>query len=219
MNNEIINTLIIYSADEGKLKILLKKNQDEPYKGYWILPNKKLISNTSIEKNLKSIFKEATNIECDKFVQGKIYDEKTSSGTSLTITNICITDKDIVNYKKKEDYDWFDVDNLPKIGFNHKTIINDSKQEMKEKIIYNFSNILLDIFKSDFTLSELQKFYENILDKKIDRRNFRKKVITQKLVIDTGEKTKSSAGRPGKLYIFNKDNMEGKIIWTKKVGD
>ena len=212
MNSEIINTLIIYAADEGKLKILLKKNREEPYKGYWILPNKKLMPNINLESNAKSIFKETTNIDCDKLMQGEIYNIKTPSGMALEITNICITDKDIVDYKKSAEYEWFDTDNLPKIGFNHKIIINNSKQEIKERIIYNFSNILLDIFKSDFTLSELQKFYENILGRIIDRRNFRKKIITQGLVVDTGEKTKSSTGRPGKLYRFNKDNMEGKII-------
>ena len=219
MNNEIINTLIIYAADEGKLKIVLKKNQEEPYKGYWILPNKKLTPDISMESNIKNIFKETTNINCDKIMQGEIYDNKTENGTVLEVTNVCITDKDIVDYKKPKDFEWFDVDKLPKIGFNHDVIINDSKEKIKEKIICNFSNILLDIYRSDFTLSELQKFYENILGKIIDRRNFRKKIINQGLVIDTGEKTRSTTGRPGKLYRFNKENMEGKIIWTKMVGD
>lgn len=212
MNNEIVNTLIIYAADEGKLKILLKKNQDEPYKGYWILPNKKLTPDVSLENNAKNIFKETTNINCDKIMPGEVYDTKTDSGIIVEVTNICITDKDIVDRKKNPEYDWFEVDNLPKIGFNHRMIINNSKKGIKERIIYNFSNILLDIYKSDFTLSELQRFYENILGKLIDRRNFRKKIINQGLVIDTGEKIKSSTGRPGKLYRFNKDNMEGKII-------
>lgn len=212
MNNEIINTLIIYAADEGKLKILLKKNHEEPYKGYWILPNKKLTPEVSLEDNIKRVFKESTNINCDKIMTGEVYDIKTPEGLALEVTSICITDKNIVDYKKSENFEWFEADNLPKIGFNHRHIIDNATKKIKEKIIYNFSNILLDIYKSDFTLSELQKFYENILGKIIDRRNFRKKIITQGLVIDTGEKTKSSTGRPGKLYRFNKDNMEGKII-------
>ena len=77
------------------------------------------------------------------------------------------------------------------------------------RILNNYSNILVKFFPSDFTLTEFQNFYENISGKNIDRRNFRKKIMSQQLVIDTGEKTDNKAGRPGILYKFNEKKMRG----------
>ena len=213
-NNIIENLLIIYTADEGKLKILLKKKSEEPYKGYWILPSEILDSETTLEESSQRLFNKTTNIKSEDIFQGNIFSELDRNPVDrvIGITHIAITDKNIVDLKKENDIEWFDIDKLPKIGYDHKHIIEATTKDMKEKIIYNHSNILLDLFKSDFTLSELQKFYENIMGKTIDRRNFRKKILNQDLVIDTGEKTNTGTGRPGKLYRFNKENMKGKII-------
>ena len=123
-----------------------------------------------------------------------------------------LKDKNVVDLKKEETTEWFDIDELPKIGYNHSEIIEKATNVIKEKIIYNSENIILELYRNDFTLSELQTFYENITGKTVDRRNFRKKILSQDLVIDTVEKTSSAAGRPGKLYIFNKDNVKGKIL-------
>lgn len=212
-NNIIESLLIIYTADEGKLKILLKKNEEEPYKGYWIIPGEKLTDDTSLEDNPKVVFNNITNINIEDIKPAGIYSEiNTDQERIIELTYTAITDKNVVDLKKEETTEWFDIDELPKIGYNHSEIIEKATNAIKEKIIYNSENIILELFRNVFTLSELQAFYENITGKTVDRRNFRKKILSQDLVIDTGEKTTSAAGRPGKLYIFNKDNVKGKII-------
>lgn len=214
MKNNIIESLIIiYTADEGKLKILLKKKEDEPYKGYWIIPGEVLTEETSLEENPKTVFKNITNIDINNIKPAGIYSEiNTETERIIELTYIAIADKNVVDLKKEETTEWFEIDELPKIGYNHSSIIEKATKDIKEKIINNSDNIILELFRNDFTLSELQSFFENITGKTVDRRNFRKKILSQDLVIDTGEKTTSAAGRPGKLYIFNKDNMKGKII-------
>lgn len=212
-NNIIESLLIIYTANEGKLKILLKKNEEEPYKGYWIIPGEKLTDDTSLEDNPKVVFNNITNINIEDIKPAGIYSEiNTDQERIIELTYTAITDKNVVDLKKEETTEWFDIDELPKIGYNHSEIIEKATNAIKEKIIYNSENIILELFRNVFTLSELQAFYENITGKTVDRRNFRKKILSQDLVIDTGEKTTSAAGRPGKLYIFNKDNVKGKII-------
>lgn len=214
MKNSIIESLlVIYTADEGKLKILLKKNEEEPYKGYWIIPGEKLTDDISLEDNPKLVFSNITNISMEDIKPAGIYREiNTDQERIIELTYTAITDKNVVDLKKEESSEWFDIDELPKIGYNHGEIIKKATDDLKEKIIYNSGNIILELFRNDFTLSELQAFYENITGKEVDRRNFRKKLLTQDLVIDTGEKTNTSAGRPGKLYVFNKENMKGKIL-------
>ncbi len=211
--NIIESLLIIYTEDEGKLKVLLKKNEEEPYKGYWIIPGEKLTDETTLEDNPKLVFNNITNINIDDIKPAGIYREiDTENERIIELTYITITDKNVVDLKKEESSEWFDIDELPKIGYNHSEIIEKATHDIKEKIIYNSDNIILELFRNDFTLSELQTFYENITGKSVDRRNFRKKLLAQNLVIDTGEKTTVSAGRPGKLYVFNKENIKGKII-------
>lgn len=70
---------------------------------------------------------------------------------------------------------WFSIDKLPKIGYDHSRVIDSAITQLKGKL--NQSQTLQQIFPSDFTLPEIQKVYEQILTKELDRRNFRKKFL------------------------------------------
>ena len=214
MENKVENLLIVYAADGGLLKILLQKNDSEPYKGYWMIPGEELDSKTTQEDSAVNLFKDITSVAVNGFMQGGVFSDldRKPEGRTIAITSIIVTDKDLVEMKMRDDVCFFDVNELPKIAFDHGEIIEKVTKEVKDKIIGNYSNILLKFFPSDFTLPEFQKFYENVLGKSIDRRNFRKKIMTQRLVIDTGEKTTNGTGRPGTLYRFDIDNMKGKKL-------
>ena len=214
-NNEIENLLIICAADEGKLKVFLKKREKEPYFGYWVLPGEFVDSNTTLEESSKQIFNNIAPIDYYKSFEGPTFSNinRYSDRRVIALTTIIISDKQLIDLKKeKENTEWFDIENLPKLGFDHKQIINDICDEIRHKIRCNYDDILLSLFPSDFTLSELQSFYENIVGEEIDRRNFKKKIMSQDLIVDTGEKDNTRSGRPSTLYRFNIDKMKGTII-------
>ena len=213
--NLLETLLLIYSVDEGKLKIYLKKKQDEPYKGYWILPSAPLDTQTTIEENAHKIYKSMTNLDETYMFQSKVFSDlnRDPNNRIIGISFIAITDKTLTDIKQdNKEVAWFDVEELPKLGFDHANIIEEVTKEVKRKIIVNYNDMLLAFFPSDFTLPELQNFYENVLGKPIDRRNFHKKYVNQELVIDTGFKTSKGSGRPGTLYRFNLEKMKGKRI-------
>ena len=213
--NVLETLLLIYAADEGKLKIYLKKKLDEPYKGYWTIPNAPLDNQTTLEENANIIYKSMTSLDLTNILEGKTFSDinRDPNGRIIGTTFITITDKTLVDLKKDdEDKAWFDVDELPKLGFDHEKIINEITKELKQKIVTNYNDMLLKCFPSDFTLPEMQNFYENMLGKTIDRRNFHKKFASQELVIDTGVKTSKAIGRPGALYRFNTSKMKGKRL-------
>ena len=213
MINKVENLLIVYCADEGKLKILLEKNNEEPYKNYWIIPGELLDDKTTQEESTKVLFKNITSLNYSDFIQGGVFsDTKRKKERTIAIVSVVITDRSVADLNKKDGFEWFDVCELPKLAYDYRDIIHKVTDEVKNKITHNYSDILVKLFPSDFTLPEFQKFYENILGKKIDRRNFRKKIINQNLVIDTGEKMMNKTGRPGSLYRFNIENMKGKKI-------
>jgi 8-oxo-dGTP diphosphatase len=89
------------------------------------------------------------------------------------------------------------------MAYDHEQIVVDSIEHLKKKIVN--SNVLKSLFPSDFSLPELQNVYEQLLNKDLDRRNFRKKFINLGLIEDTGYKNESNAGRPAKLYRFKEE--------------
>lgn len=90
------------------------------------------------------------------------------------------------------DVDWFPVNNLPDMGFDHSVLASDALIKLKD----NFEHHLIvgELLPQLFTLKELQELYESILGVALDRRNFRKKILQQKVLVNTGAKKPGKGG-------------------------
>lgn len=200
MNSYYIKVLTgIFTVDNGKIKILLMKKNDNPYKGYWTLPSK-FISN-SLENTAEEII---NDIGLPPIYYNQVKTYNSTETNEITISYIGIIDSITYMLKKQQndniELEWFDINAIPKIAYDYQFIINELFDNFKTQI-KNDSFIKL-LFPSDFTLPELQEVYEQILDKKLDRRNFRKKIFSLGNIIDTGDVTEGLTGRPAKLYKF-----------------
>ncbi len=212
-----LETLIgIFTVDKGKIKILMMRKKAEPYKGYWILPGEMLNIKETLEDNI-------TNVVCEKLGLPTMYIEQCYTFSNLNrhleervlaTAFIGLIDNITLVLKRQErddiELEWFDINSLPKTGYDHDKIIHKLIAYFKKRIIN--SNILKILFPSDFTLPELQKIYEQILNVNIDRRNFRKKLINLGYVVDTGDVNEGYMGRPAKLYRFN-DELESRNLF------
>ena len=215
--DQLIETLIgIFTVDKGKIKILLMRKKTEPYKGYWVLPGSLLSNKETLEDNI-------TDVVCDKLGLPTLYIEQCYTFSNLkrdpdnrivATTFIGLIDNITLVLKREEKDDielsWFDINSIPKTGYDHDKIITKLIEYFRKRIID--SNILKLLFPSDFTLPELQKVYEQILNIKIDRRNFRKKLVNLGYVIDTNDVTEGCMGRPAKLYRFNEEVKERNLF-------
>lgn len=103
---------------------------------------------------------------------------------------------------KVSDLTWSSVGQLPKLAFDHKEILKCAVQRLRSKASY--SNIVYGLMPEHFRLSELQKMYEIIIDDKLDKRNFRKRMLATGLLQETGKKDILGAHRPAMLYQFKK---------------
>ncbi len=213
-NNVVyLETLVsMYTIDKGKIKILLLKNKEEKYKGYWILPGNLLNKDETLEDSVaETIIKETgiMDVDVEQYYTFSNLDRNTNNRLLATVF-VGLIDSKRAELKRVEtkDYEtaWFDVDNLPKIGYDHEDIIKKCNEYVERKLLN--TNVLKELFPSDFTLPELQQIYEQILNKKIDRRNFRKKFINLDLIEDTDEYNIGFNGRPAKLYRFKEDIRE-----------
>lgn len=101
---------------------------------------------------------------------------------------------------------WFDINALPTLCFDHRQIISTALNNLRESVQYH--PIGFHLLPEKFTLTELQTMYEVILDKKLDIRNFRKKILKMELIEETGEKQANVPHRAARLYRFDQENYE-----------
>lgn len=200
----IIETLVgILCADDGKVKILLKKKHTEPYKGHWILPGGILENSETLEQNVSKVIFSSTGIRNMEAVQCHTFSTLNRDPDERIIAScfISFTTKEMSElYFTDGEYSWFDLKKLPKLGYDHNEILRVVYKKVRRSIIKG--DMVYKFFPSDFTIPELQKFFEGVLEKSLDRRNFRKKLIMQDVIEETGFKTMGSTGRPGNLYRF-----------------
>lgn len=201
--NKLELCINILTIDEGKIKVLLVHRDSEPYKGYWMLPNQKVLNNETLEECTFDLLNTLGlgDLSCNQL---GVFSDITRNPNEriIAINFMCIIDSKTFELKatSSEEIKWFDTELLPKMIYDHPSMVELSMNQLKHNILY--SNVLTDLFPSDFTLPELQEIYEKALNKKLDRRNFRKKLFLFDLLEDTGDKNEGMSGRPAKLYRF-----------------
>lgn len=216
-NSLILETLIgIFSVNKGKIKILLMRKKDDPYKGHWILPGSILNVNETLEDNVNSVINVKLGLPSMYIEQCYTFSEfnRNQDARILATSYIGLIDNITLVLKKQDregiELEWFDINSIPKTAYDHDQIIAKLVEYLRKRITN--SNILRILFPSDFTLPELQKVDEQILNIKIDRRNFRKKLLNLDYVVYTGDVNEGYMGRPAKLYRFNEELKERNIF-------
>lgn len=207
----IIETLVsVFTIENGEVKMFLIRKQSEPYKGYWILPSDIITIRETLEQNVNGLIFDKLGIKNMYIEQGHIFSNpnRDKDERIVACSFIGLTDNVSVKLHKKEDIvgAWFPINSIPKLGYDHSVIAEESIRFLRQRIVN--SNLLKILLPSDFTLPELQKAYEKILNKQLDRRNFRKKFVNFDLIEDTSQKTSGNNGRPAKLYRFKEDMRE-----------
>lgn len=209
--NNIIETLVsIFTVFDGELKVLLLKKQTDPYKGYWVLPGELVKCDETLEDSITDAILEKTGLSSVYLEQSNSFSSlnRNPEGRVIAFSFIALTDSVTVNLKRNinEDYEtsWFSIDSIPKMGYDHDIILEKALNLLKNKLSdYTFLKYL---FPSDFTLPELQSVCEQLMRVKMDRRNFRKKILNSELIESTGDKNEGLMGRPANLYRFKIDN-------------
>ena len=166
--NNYLETLIsIFTIDKGALKVLLLRKKTEPYKGYWILPGNILRNDETLEDNITDAVLDKTGLLSVYIEQCYTFSniDRDPDGRVIATSFIGLVDSKSVEIKREErpefETAWFSIDELPKLGYDHESIISRNIDYLKRKIVN--SNVLKSLFPSDFTLPELQHVYDQIL--------------------------------------------------------
>ena len=196
----------IFTIDKGKLKILLVKRKNNPYQGLWALTGGALYNDEDLEEGLKREIYEKTGLENIEVKLANVFGKKNRSPVMrmVAVTYIGIIDASKVEIAKStlktSNAEWFSIDEVPHLAYDHNEIIADAIKKLKEEILK--TDLLKVFFPNGFTLPELQKVYESILEKKLDRRNFRKKILNMDMIIPKEEEKTFEGKKKAKIYIF-----------------
>jgi ADP-ribose pyrophosphatase YjhB (NUDIX family) len=199
--------LVIFTVNQGRLKVMLAKRAEAPFSGYWSLPGGFLLIGESLEDAAFRVLKEKTGVKDVYLEQLYTFGKPNRDPRARVITVAYFAlipweNLDQPESNKVTNLTWSAVDQFPRLAFDHKEILNYAVQRLRAKASY--SNIVYGLMPEQFRLSELQKMYEIIIDDKLDKRNFRKRMLATGLLQETGKKDILGAHRPAMLYQFKK---------------
>jgi len=195
-----------YTSKEG-LSVLLIKRNINPFKNTWALPGGLVGNEEALEDAVQRELKEETGISINYLEQLYSFGNpgRDPRNRVISITYYGLVKPDAFEIEAATDaaeVAWFNIKKIPQLAFDHNTIIDAAHDRLKSKILYQ--PIGFELLEERFPFSELEKLYMAVLDREIDRRNFKKKVIKFGFLEETTEKqVLEGAGRPGNLFRFN----------------
>jgi len=207
---------VIFGFDEGDLKVLLIKRGEAPFDGYWGLPGYFVNENEDLEQAANRVLSELTGLDNVYLEQVKTFGHTNRHPFGRVITVAYYSLVKISDYKininiqstvaKKAK--WHSVSSIPELAFDHSEILEACFSQLKSRV--RVRPIGFELLPPKFTLTQLQHLYEAILDLKngLDKRNFRKKILSMNLLVDLNEMQEGVAHRPAKLYQFDKEKYE-----------
>ncbi len=198
--------VIMMSLRQRDLQVLLVKRRLPPYESMWAIPGGFINMDESLETAAKRELLEETNVH-DVYLE-QLYtfgDPGRDPRTRVvTVVYFALLDSERLQVRAADDavdVGWFSVYALPPLAFDHETILNYALNRLRGKLDY--TRIAFNLLPEQFTLRELQRVYEIILNRDLDKRNFRKKILSTGILEDTGVKKMEGTHRPARLYRFN----------------
>ncbi|NQZ56213.1 MAG: NUDIX hydrolase [Lentisphaeraceae bacterium] len=202
---------VLFGLGEDKLQLLLIERGLEPFKGSWALPGGFVKMDEDSETAARRELAEETGVN-DVYLEqlytfSKVERDPRERVISISYyglikpqTKTLSASTDAVQAR------WFNIDELPEMAFDHAEIVDKAMERLKGKVKYQ--PIGFELLPDKFTLPQLQKVYEIVLQRDLDKRNFRKKIQKTGLILDTGEMEENVARRPAKFYQFDKQRYE-----------
>lgn len=201
---------VVFGFDEGELKVLLIQRALQPFKGRWALPGGFVRVTETVDDAARRELAEETGLK-NVFLEqlytfGALYRDPRERVVSVAYYALV----PLADFKTKAASDaaaarWFALSSVPPLAFDHREILEAAITRLRGKVRYQ--PIGFELLPEKFTLTELQHIYEAVLGTALDKRNFRKKVLSFDFLVPVAEKARG-AHRPAQLYRFDSVKYE-----------
>jgi 8-oxo-dGTP diphosphatase len=199
--------VVVFALDEDDLQVMLIQRDLAPHRGSWALPGGFVHVNETLEQAAARELREETGLS-DIFLE-QLYtfgdlqrDPRERVVTVAYYALVNLAGHDVHASTDARNAAWFPITELPELAFDHQHIVNVALERLRGKVRYQ--PIGFELLPEKFTLRQLQHLYEIILDRPLDKRNFRKKVLSMGVIQETSDIEKDVAHRAARLYRFNK---------------
>jgi len=209
---EVYVDTVIFQLIDNELTVLLTQRTTNPFKGLWALPGGINPVGETTQEAMERILKQKTSFKLSQLgftEQLYTFDTVTRDPRGHAISVVYMgLGKNLTPRASRatRNHQFFPVNQLPQLGFDHSDIIKYAHERLASKLSY--TNAVFALLAKLFTLSQLQVAYEAVLGRSLDKRNFRKKFLSLGLVQPTREYHMEGAHRPARLYKFNKQTLE-----------
>lgn len=206
-----VDSVVLQLIDDT-LSVLLIQRTNEPFKGAWALPGGYNPAGETTRQAMDRVLKTKGGIDTkDLKLVEQLYTFDTVArdprGHAVSITYMGLgINLEPASSSSTQNPQFFNISDLPELAYDHKKIIEYAHERLQNKLTY--TNAIFALLPTLFTLTQLQKAYEAVLCRQLDKRNFRKKFLSLDLIQPTDEYVREGAHRPAQLHKFNQDSLE-----------
>jgi 8-oxo-dGTP diphosphatase len=195
----------IFTVKDDQLYILLIQMKKKPFTKKWALPGGLIQEDERLHEAARRILQEETGV-ADVYME-QLYAfsrlDRDPFGRVISVGYYALIPDSGINLRAHPKYaavQWWQFSQLPKLAYDHNEIVKYAIKRLEDKL--GSTNIVWSLLPPKFTLTNLQKVYEAVLRRQLDKRNFRRKILSLDLIEATKEKTSGQAHRPARLYRF-----------------
>jgi 8-oxo-dGTP diphosphatase len=198
---------VVFGYDQNQgLRVLLIKRGSEPFKSQWALPGGFVYKNERLDSAAKRELEEETGVKVNFLEQLYTFGDPGRDPRMRVISVayfglVRSADFQLNAKTDAEDAAWFNIKKLPGLAFDHQEIIEAAVQRLRGKLTYE--PIGFELIDKEFPFSDLEKLYQTLLNRDLDRRNFKRKILAYGFLEELPKSIQRKAGRPAKLFRFN----------------
>lgn len=203
-------SLVVFGFNGKSLMVAMEKRASQPFKNAPMLPSKMMALEEDLSHAantlLQNMFEDIPNNHTEQ-LKAFANPYRKANGRVVNIAQYTVLSHSATLQKLKDPFQWSTIQELPSLVFDHNEILNFALERLKRRV--KRRPIGFHLLPKEFTFKEIHTLYEKALRKDLDKRNFRKKLFSSDLLIETGKTvTVEDSNKPSHLYMFNTKEYE-----------
>jgi 8-oxo-dGTP diphosphatase len=198
--------VVIFSLRENDLRVLLIRRKYPPHQGMWAIPGGFVQPDEALEAAAVRRLKEETGLGDVYLEQLYTFGEPNRDPRARIITvayfAVIPPADELPASEDMSRVRWWSIYSLPQLAFDHDQVLSYALTRLRYKLEY--TAVGFELLPADFSLTELQTAYEIVLGEKLDKRNFRRKILGAGVIEPSGQ-YRAGDGRPAQLYRYRED--------------